>query len=246
MTEHSDATLPKQDAIGGDRETQRSRKLLARQVARYLIQNPDFFADHLELLETIKLPRENGKTVSLMTHQTNLLRERNIEMRQRLDQLLHNARDNDQLFLHSRHLVLALLEAESVAEASDALYRSFREDFGVEVTALTLFGPLPSGHRGIGDVRASSRASAESAIGGILRNGRTVCGVLRPAEKEYLFGKDADSVASAAVVPLANQLGILAVGSADPQHYRSSLGTLFLSYIGEVLERLLPRLLQSP
>ncbi|MCW8126634.1 DUF484 family protein [Microbulbifer halophilus] len=241
MTDQSDATQSPDSATQTD---QRSKKLLARQVARYLIQNPEFFADHLELLETIKLPREDGRTVSLMTHQTNLLRERNIEMRQRLDQLLHSARDNDQLFLHSRRLILALLETENVSEAGQALYRSFREDFGVEVTALTLFGPLPDGHGPTGDVRTSSRAGAETAIGPILRNGRTVCGVLRPAEKDYLFGREAGKVASAAVVPLANQLGVLAVGSSDPQHYRSSLGTLFLSYIGEVLERMLPRLLE--
>ncbi|SEA21439.1 DUF484 family protein [Microbulbifer marinus] len=245
MTEHSDATRAPEDVTAdGDMEAQRNKKLLARQVARYLIQNPDFFADHLELLETIKLPRENGKTVSLMTHQTNLLRERNIEMRQRLDQLLHNARDNDQLFLHSRRLILALLEAENVGEATEALYSSFADDFGVEFTSLTLFGPLPPGRGALGQVHSSSRNAAESAIGSILRNGRTVCGVLRPAEKEYLFGDDADKIGSAAVVPLANQLGVLAVGAADPQHYRSSLGTLFLSYIGEVLERLLPRLLE--
>ena len=246
MTDHPDATQTPDTLLAGDgNENQRDKKLLARGVARYLIQNPDFFADHLELLETIKLPRENGKTVSLMTHQTNLLRERNIEMRQRLDQLLHNARDNDQLFLHSRRLMLALLEAETVAEAGAALYQSFLQDFGVEITSLTLFGPLPAGHRSVGEVRTSSRNAAEGAIGAILRNGRTVCGVLRPAEKEYLFGDDAEQVASAAVVPLANQLGILAVGSSDPEHYRSSLGTLFLSYIGEVLERMLPRLLEQ-
>ncbi|WP_323845918.1 DUF484 family protein [Microbulbifer magnicolonia] len=251
MTEQSDASRAPEDITAGDdREEQRNRKLLARQVARYLIQNPDFFADHLELLETIKVPRENGKTVSLMHHQTHLLRERNIEMRQRLDQLLHNARDNDQLFLHSRRLILALLEAQSVGEAAQALYQSFADDFHVEFTSLTLFGPLPQGRAGIngrgaaGELRTSSRTAAETAIGSILRNGRTVCGVLRPAEKEYLFGADGDKIGSAAVVPLANQLGVLAVGAADPQYYRSSLGTLFLSYIGEVLERLLPRLLE--
>ncbi|GAA5524279.1 hypothetical protein Maes01_00834 [Microbulbifer aestuariivivens] len=248
MTEPSDVSLDSlhsDNGSGSDRSgaSQRDHKLLARQVARYLIQNPDFFAEHMELLETIKLPRQSGKTVSLMTHQTHLLRERNIEMRQRLDQLLHNARENDQLFLHSRQLILALLEANTVAEAGAALYPSFSGDFGVEFTSLILFGPLPNGHSPLGEVRSTPRSAAENAIGSILRNGRTVCGVLRPAEKSYLFGKDADTVASAAVVPLANQLGVLAVGSSDPQHYRSSLGTLFLSYIGEVLERILPRLL---
>jgi uncharacterized protein YigA (DUF484 family) len=35
--------------------------------------------------------------------------------------------------------------------------------------------------------------------------------------------------------------GVLAIGSRDPQHYKSSVGTLFLSYIADVLSRLLPR-----
>lgn len=249
MTDHSDAPQidsPIEDRLGmqeADSGNQRNKKLLSRQVARYLMQNPTFFAENMELLETIQLPRESGKTVSLMTHQTNLLRERNIEMRQRLDQLLQSARENDALFLHSRRLVLALLEAHTVTEAGNALLKSFAQDFKVEVTALTLFGPLPGSANPLGSVRTSSRTSAENAVGAILRNGRTVCGTLRPAETAYLFGSEADKVASAAVVPLANQLGILAVGSSDPNHYRSSLGTLFLSYIGEVLERQLPDLL---
>jgi uncharacterized protein len=35
--------------------------------------------------------------------------------------------------------------------------------------------------------------------------------------------------------------GVLAIGSPDPQHYKSSLGTLFLNYVAEVLSRVLPR-----
>lgn len=34
---------------------------------------------------------------------------------------------------------------------------------------------------------------------------------------------------------------MLAIGSPDPQHYKSSLGTLFLGYVAEVLARVLPR-----
>ncbi|WP_226643556.1 DUF484 family protein [Microbulbifer variabilis] len=244
MMEHTDANQTSDEIVAGNhRKTQRDDKLLARQVARYLTQNPEFFVERMDLLETIKLPRENGKTVSLMTHHTNLLRERNIEMRQRLDQLLHNARDNDQLFFNSRRLILALLEAQTIGEVTEALYSSFSNDFAVEFTSLTLFGPLGVPTDRLGEVRTSTLSSAETAIGAILRNGRPICGILRPGEKEYLFGENWQEVASAAVIPLGNQLGMLAVGSTDPQYYRSSLGTLFLSYIGEVLERLLPRLL---
>lgn len=226
-------------------QTRRNNKLLSRKVARYLLQNPDFFTEHVNLLEMIQVPKERGKTASLMTHQSNLLRERNIEMRQRLNQLVNNAQENDQLFLHSRRLILTLLEARTVGEASKALQHSFREDFAVEHVELILFEPLANNSHAFDQVRRSSLADAEVAVGSILRNKRTVCGTLRPSEMTYLFDGKVKFIASSAVVPLANQLGILAVGSSDHNHYHSSLETLFLSYIGEILERLLPGLLAS-
>ena len=65
--------------------------------------------------------------------------------------------------------------------------------------------------------------------------------MLRPHELTFLFGEeDSSGIGSAAVVALNQQQGILAIGSQDPQHYKSSLGTLFLSYIAEVLTRVLP------
>ena len=38
---------------------------------------------------------------------------------------------------------------------------------------------------------------------------------------------------------------MLAIGSRDPQHYKSSVGTLFLGYIAEVLGRVVPRVTQT-
>ena len=61
---------------------------------------------------------------------------------------------------------------------------------------------------------------------------------------EFIFGEDeCTQVGSAAVVSLTHQglHGVLAIGSPDPQHYKSSLGTLFLGYVAEVLARVLPR-----
>lgn len=39
--------------------------------------------------------------------------------------------------------------------------------------------------------------------------------------------------------------GVLAVGSSDPQHYSHSVDTLFLSYLADVLARLLPAMLAA-
>jgi len=160
-------------------------------------------------------------------------------MRHRLSQLMDVARDNDRLFDKTRRLVLDLLDAASLEELVGAVEDSLRHEFQVPFVSLILFSeaPLPVG-------RSVSSAEAHQAIGGLLAGGKTICGVLRSHELAFLFGDgEAERVGSAAVVALSHQglHGVLAIGSADPQHYKSSLGTLFLGYIAEVLARVLPR-----
>ncbi len=208
----------------------------AEAVAAYLRAHPEFFVDHDELIPELRIPHQPGTAVSLVERQVKLLRERNIEMRHRLSQLMDVARDNDRLFDKTRRLVLDLLDAGSLQEVVSAVEDSLRHEFQVPYVSLILFSEatLPVG-------RCVSTAEAKQNIGGLLEGGKTICGVLRPHELSFLFGEDGPSVGSAAVVSLDDQLGVLAIGSRDPQHYKSSLGTLFLGYIAEVLARVLPR-----
>lgn len=208
----------------------------AETVAAYLRAHPEFFVDHDELIPELRIPHLPGGAVSLVERQVKLLRERNIEMRHRLAQLMDVARDNDRLFDKTRRLVLDLLDANSLEEVIGAVDESLRHEFQVPYVSLILFSetPLPVG-------RSVTAAEAQQAIGGLLGSGKIVCGVLRPHELTFLFGEeDSSGIGSAAVVALNQQQGILAIGSQDPQHYKSSLGTLFLSYIAEVLTRVLP------
>ncbi len=207
-------------------------------VAAYLRLHPEFFIDHEELIPELRIPHQSGNAVSLVERQVKLLRERNIEMRHRLGQLMDVARDNDRLFDKTRRLVLDLLDAGSLEEVVGVVEDSLRHEFQVPFVGLILFSDsnLPVG-------RSVSSAEAHQQVGGLLSGGKTICGVLRPHELEFLFGKeDATQVGSAAVVSLTHQglHGVLAIGSTDPQHYKSSLGTLFLGYIAEVLVRVLP------
>ena len=211
----------------------------AEQVAAFLRANPEFFVEHEELLGELRIPHQRGDTVSLVERQVKLLRERNIEMRHRLSHLMDVARDNDRLFDKTRRLVLDLLDAASMEEVVSAVEDSLRHEFQVPFVSLILFSDTPMA---VG--RWVSSAEAHKAIGGLLSGGKTLCGVLRSHELAFLFGEDErELVGSAAVVTISHQglHGVLAIGSPDPQHYKSSLGTLFLSYISEVLARVLPR-----
>lgn len=209
----------------------------AEAVAQFLRDNPDFFAGREDLLGDLQVPHAAGSAVSLVERQVGVLRERNVELRERLNGLLSIARDNDLIFEKTRALVLALLEASDVAALSQALSRSLLEDFGMAAMSLTLFDVRADGLPP--RVRAMDAADAEATIGGLLKGHRVVCGVLRPEELQCVFGEAAEAVGSAAIVPLVfhGQLGLLAIGSRDPQHFKSGMDTLFVGHIGDVLAR---------
>ena len=172
----------------------------AEAVVAYLRDNPTFFAEHDELLSELHIPHQRGDSVSLVERQLKLLRDRNIEMRHRLSQLMDVARDNDRLFDKTRRLILDLLDADSLESVVMAVEDSLRQEFKVPFVSLILFG--------------------------------------EEQRKE---------VGSSAVATLNHQglHGVLAIGSRDPQHYKSTVGTLFLSYIAEVLGRVVPRHTQT-
>jgi uncharacterized protein len=218
-------------------------ELSAQQVSTFLSDNPDFFSQHPQIIENLELPHESGKAVSLIERQISVLRERNMEMRARLNNLLESARANDKLFEKTKRLVLNILEAPDLDAIVNTLYESLGTDFKVEFHNLILLGEsdkIPTSH-----ARVVGMDEAHNAIGTLLRTNRAICGVLRRDELEFLFGEDADKIGSVAAVPLChgNIFGILAIGNRDPNRYRSSMGTLFLSYIAEVLNRVAPKLL---
>lgn len=217
--------------------------MTAAQVSDFLAANPDFFDQYPDILESLQLPHDSGKAVSLIERQISVLRERNIEMRARLHNLLESARENDKLFEKTKRLVLNILEGKNLDAVVTALYDSLGADFKVEYFRLILLGEqdeIPATN-----ARVVGLDEAQSAIGTLLRTNRAICGVLRRDELEFLFGNEAGAIGSVAAVPLCHGhvFGILAIGNSDPNRYRSSMGTLFLSYIAEILNRVAPRLI---
>ncbi|WP_213878213.1 DUF484 family protein [Pseudomonas sp. dw_358] len=217
--------------------------LEAAAVARFLQAHPGFFVEHEELLMGLRLPHQRGDTVSLVERQMKLLRERNIELRHRLSQLMDVARDNDRLFDKTRRLILTLLDAGSLEELIIGVEDSLRNDFQVPFVSVVLISEIPTP---VG--RWVGSAEAHQAIGGLLNEGKAISGNLREHELDFLFGEEQRrQIGSTALTPLNHQglHGVLAIASRDPQHYKSTVGTLFLGHIAEVLSRVLPRFTHS-
>lgn len=69
-----------------------------REVAEYLLANPEFFSHHAELLAAIRLANPHGKAaVSLQERQMDMLREKNKLLERRLAELLRYGHENDSI-----------------------------------------------------------------------------------------------------------------------------------------------------
>ncbi|MEP5764140.1 MAG: DUF484 family protein [Halieaceae bacterium] len=215
-------------------------ELSDEQVRDYLKDHVDFFERHPDMLDHLHISHSSGSAVSLVEKQVSVLRERNMDMRKRLNSLTANARDNDKLYELTRKLILGLLDATSLEQLAQTFSTGMREDFDVEYASLIVFGDPRQSSEGC---RVESAEKARIEIGALLKSKTPLCGPLRGEELGYLFPR-AGQVGSAAVMPLSNgsELGLIAVGSSDANHYTSNMGTLFLGHIGDVLSRLLPRL----
>lgn len=221
-----------------------SSAISAEQVAEYLAANPDFFNAHVWLLEKLYVPHQRGSAVSLVERQTSLLRERNQTLHGHLSELIEMARHNDIQFDKTKRMVLSLLEAQTLDDVAIAVEESLCQDFYGDDARLILFSDTPFD---VNSLRILSRADC-SLVQPLIETSMPSCGQLSEPMNRFLFQENATRIQSAAVVPLVkgHTLGLLAIGSFDPDYFQSSQGTLFLSYVGEVLSRIVMHILESP
>lgn len=222
-------------------ETAPEETISEQQIADYLADHPDFFSRHLGLLEKLYVPHQSGSAVSLVERQTSVLRDKTRQLNGHLSELIEIARHNDMQFEKTKRMVLNLLDAESLDDIAVAVDESLCQDFHGDNTALLLFSNTGLDSN---NIRVIRREDAEP-VDMLVESNLVSCGQLESPQTQFLFEQDSHRIASSAVVPLVRgqTIGLLAVGSYDPQYFQSSQGTLFLSYVGEVLSSVLHRAL---
>lgn len=223
------------------RDRNDSGNLRADQVEAYLRATPDFFMNRDALLAEITLPHESGKAISLLERQVKILRERSIESRHTLNALLENAKYNDQLFHVTRALILALLMEDDVAHIASATEANLATQPGIDACSVILFAT--DNLHDAGSARVESTEFVTRHFPTLLRDRRTQCGPVPREVATFLFPHNGSAIRSAALCPIGRErmLGVLAIGNKAQDYFSAELDTLFLDFIGEVLESVLIR-----
>lgn len=215
-------------------------------VAAYLRAHPDFFDRHSALLARLRLPHgSGGATISLVERQVALLRDRCAKLERQLQDLVAVAKFNDGLVEKIHQLALRVVAAPDLVTRLRCVETSLREDFIAERAVLILFSDGAHGVPSDGFVRVLERTDpALAAFGTFLKSPRARCGLMPERQREAVFGRDADTVGSVALVPLgeAGELhGLLVIGNRDPAHFNPGKRMDFLNRLGSLVAAVLAR-----
>lgn len=215
--------------------------LTAHNVAKFLQENPDFFAQHAELFSTLQVPHPHqAHAISLGERQILILRERVREFEFRLAELVRNASQNETTTRRLNTWCARMLAEQSSIRLPGEVALGLAEQFNLQEVALRVWGlDLPA--EGVGaPVDATIHAYADGLH-------VPYCGKdteLAPAS--WLNAKPA----SLAIIPLratdgAPAFGLLVLGSDDAQRFVPEMGTSFLETVSRLASAALSRLKPS-
>ncbi len=121
-----------------------------------------------------------------------------------------------------------------------ALEASLREDFDAFHSVLVLTAPVAA-LAGVDLGPFLRKLPADDAnmrtFEALLATGKPRCGQVRDTQRDFLFGPEAASIGSVALVPLgeAGAMGLLALGSAERERFHPGMSTEFLKRMGELI-----------
>ena len=113
-------------------------------VVQYLLEHPDFFEHHADILPELKLTSPViGKAISLHERQIEVLRSRNKAQELQLSSLMHNARENRQLMNRILDWACQLMLHRYDEDMPRVIVDTLKSTFNVPEASLRLWETLP-------------------------------------------------------------------------------------------------------
>lgn len=210
-------------------------QLTPAQVAAYLQTHPEFFHQHLGLLEHLSIPHPSGNAVSLVSKQLEIFRKKHHEQENQLTTLIEIAKENDSILNQMHELTLALMESQTIDDVERNLDKVFKDCFLTDFSAIRIIRDDVENYTSSVFVDATD-ANLQHFTKELHTN-LPNCGRPTFPQATFLFGDLATEIKSCAIVPMVfTELeGIIAIGSRDDSRFHYSMGNLFLTQMSEVI-----------
>lgn len=214
-------------------------------IANYLVNTPDFFTRHAELLGAVQLTSPHGnRAVGLQERQAEMLRDKIRALEHRVMGMVRHGNENLVIADRLHRWTRQLFEVAAPRDLPQAIASGIRAQFTVPQSAIRVWDvagayagePFAQGVSGDAKTFASSLT-------------QPYCGVNSGFEAVGWLDDGATAL-SVALLPLRDgplesttpAFGMLVLASPDPQRFESGMGTDFLERIAELASSALSRL----
>jgi len=207
-------------------------------LAVFLENNPTIFQQHPELLELISLSDNRG-TASLLERQVSTMKQRLSEQKNQQSHFIQVARENEEISDSFTHVICQLIGFTNLSQFATEFPKELKSTFNIDEVSFKTAQAVSR--------RPSDSEAYDDAMRRLLNN-RASCDNRWPSNIQSLFFSK--EINSAALIPMRTSeseqvLGILALGSRDPNRYTNDLGTAHLDRLGLMSGLCLARLQPS-
>lgn len=214
-------------------------------IANYLVNTPDFFERHAELLASVHLSSPHSKrAVSLQERQAEMLRDKIKVLEHRLMDMIRHGNENALLSDRLLRWAASLFQGIDASAVPQQIVEQVREQFAVPQVTIKVWGVAEAfqGAAFASGVSEDARLFASSLS-------EPFCGVNTGFEAVNWLAEPA-AAASIALLPLRDGVaatmqpafGMLVLASPDSQRYNSGMGTDFLQHVADIASAALGRL----
>ena len=203
-----------------------AKKLDAKDVELYLLENTDFFVSRESLVSELSFKHDAEGASSLLEMQVRKLRDEQSRLMDMLTGFVSTGKENEELFFKSKNLTLSLISSNNFDEVKKTVELFFQENFEVDSCIL--------------ETLSDAELQKLEKITGLDMNKDAIH--MGPLSKEKIaafFSNDAIKSAVISVMKLENGFGLLKVGSNEATKYLGDGDTTFIEYIRDIIVRVL-------
>ena len=218
--------------------TEREQQLATDlQLIALLRENEDFLLRHPEVLTVIEVPHQSGRAVSLIERQVAVLRQQIEKQDEHLREIMDVARDNERLAEIRQDLALSLLASRDLDDVISIVLDTLSNELAADHAVIKLFTDNKQRIEQSAGLFIDTNDDELIVFKTMLQQKNIVCGKAITEQKTFLFEDKAENIKSVAIIPLVTgaNLGLIGLGANNISRFKSSMGTDFLSQIGDLI-----------
>lgn len=220
-------------------------------IANFLVNTPDFFERHAELLAAVKLTSPHGqRAVSLQERQAEMLRDKIRVLELRMMDMMRHGTENEVLLDRQQHWIKTLLMTTNARDLPHVIADGIAHEFMVPQVAIKVWGVAETFR--IEPFAADVSESIKTFAAGL---NKPYVGINNGVDAVRWLAQP-DAAQSLALIPLRaaqkqdhaqeaaerEVIGLLVLASPDAQRYHEGMGTAFLERLGELASAALSHL----